>query len=107
MFWDHIKVFCFGASYAVAFLVELIHLLRPRPMLRFVVLGFGCAGLLAHTLFLVTQFVADKRALTSPQGSLYFIAWIVAIFFLYGSLHHRKLAWGLFVLPVVLALVVL
>jgi ABC-type transport system involved in cytochrome c biogenesis permease subunit len=103
MFWDHIKVFCFGASYAVAFLVEVIHLLRPRPVLRFVVLGFGCAGLLAHTLFLVTH----GAGLTSRQGSLYFLAWIVASFFLYGTLHHRKLAWGLFVLPVVLALVLL
>jgi ABC-type transport system involved in cytochrome c biogenesis permease subunit len=103
MFWDHIKVFCFGASYAVAFLVDLIHLLRPRPVLRLVMLGFGCAGLLAHTLFLV----AHGAGLTSRQGSLYFLAWILAVFFLYGTLHHRKLAWGVFVLPVVLALVIL
>jgi ABC-type transport system involved in cytochrome c biogenesis permease subunit len=29
------------------------------------------------------------------------------VFYFYGSLHHRQLAWGLFVLPLVLGLVVL
>src|SRR5262249_31477986 len=38
-------------------------------------------------------------------GSLLFLAWIVAIFYLYGALHHRRIAWGLFVLPLVLGLV--
>ena len=31
---DRITLFCFGASYAVALLLELLHLLRPRPVLR-------------------------------------------------------------------------
>src|SRR5258708_38938499 len=35
------------------------------------------------------------------------VAWILAIFSLYGSIHHRRFAWGVFVLPVVLGLVVL
>jgi ABC-type transport system involved in cytochrome c biogenesis permease subunit len=34
-----------------------------------------------------------------------FLAWILAIFYLIGSIHHRRLSWGLFVLPLVLALV--
>jgi ABC-type transport system involved in cytochrome c biogenesis permease subunit len=33
-----------------------------------------------------------------------FLAWILAIFYLYGSIHHRRLAWGVFVLPLVLGL---
>jgi ABC-type transport system involved in cytochrome c biogenesis permease subunit len=32
---------------------------------------------------------------------------VLAVFYLYGYLHHRKWAWGIFVLPLVLGLVVL
>jgi ABC-type transport system involved in cytochrome c biogenesis permease subunit len=33
------------------------------------------------------------------------LSWILAVFYLFGSIHHRRLAWGVFVLPVVLGLV--
>jgi ABC-type transport system involved in cytochrome c biogenesis permease subunit len=36
-----------------------------------------------------------------------FLAWILAVFYLFGSLHYQRLAWGIFVLPVVLGLVAL
>jgi ABC-type transport system involved in cytochrome c biogenesis permease subunit len=101
MFLERVTVFCFAASYGVAFLVELLQLLRPRPVLRLIGLGFGCAGLLAHTIFLAVQ----RPELASSYGSLLFLAWIVAVFYLYGSLHHRTIAWGLFVLPLVLGLI--
>src|SRR5262249_54349957 len=39
--------------------------------------------------------------------SLLFLSWILAVFCLYGSAHHRRLAWGVFVLPVVLGLTLL
>src|SRR5262249_2869025 len=100
---DKITSFCFGASYAVALLLELLQLIRPRPVQRLVGLLFGGAGLLAQTLYLVVQ----QPSLASPAGSLLFLSWILAVFYLYGSLHHRQLAWGVFVLPMVLGLVVL
>jgi ABC-type transport system involved in cytochrome c biogenesis permease subunit len=101
LFLERVTVFCFAASYAVAFLAELLQLLRPRPVLRLIGLGFGSAGLLAHTIFLGVH----HPQLASRYGSLLFLAWIVAVFYLYGSLHHRKIAWGLFVLPLVLGLI--
>jgi ABC-type transport system involved in cytochrome c biogenesis permease subunit len=100
-FLDRVHVFCFAACYAVAFLTELAQLLRPRPALRLVGVGFGSAGLLAHTIFLAVQ----RPELGSRHGSLLFLAWVVAIFYLYGTLHHRKIAWGLFVLPLILGLI--
>lgn len=100
-FLERVTVFCFAASYGVALLLEVVHLLRPRPVVRLFGLGFGAAGLLAHTLFLAVQ----RPELASRHGSLLFLAWIVAVFYLYGSLHHRKIAWGLFVLPLVLSLI--
>ena len=107
MHLDKVTFTCFAASYALALLLELLHLLWPRPLLRVLALAAGAAGLLAHTLFLVNAFfLADHGPPPSSQlGSTLFLAWIVAIFYLYGSVHHGRRAWGVFVLPLVLALV--
>ena len=100
-FFERVTIFCFAASYGTALLLEVVHLLRPRPAVRLFSLGFGSAGLLAHTIFLAVQ----RPDLATRAGSLLFLAWIVAIFYLYGTLHHRKIAWGLFVLPLILGLI--
>jgi ABC-type transport system involved in cytochrome c biogenesis permease subunit len=94
---------CFGASYAVAFALELVRLVRPWPSLRAVAMTFGFAGLFAHTVFLGVQ----RPSLQSTYGSLLFLAWVLAVFYLYGTVHHRRFAWAVFVLPVVIGLVVL
>jgi ABC-type uncharacterized transport system permease subunit len=99
---DRVSILCFAASYAVALVMELIHVLWPRPLVRVIGLTFGVAGLVAHTLYLAFQ----PPLLSSQFGSLLFLGWILAVFFVYGSLHHRRLSWGIFVLPIVLALVV-
>jgi len=100
---DRITTFCVGASYAVALVLELVQLFRPRPVQRIVCVGFAGAGLLAHPVYLHVQ----RPSLASEGGSLLFIAWMLAVFYVYGSVHHRQVAWGVFVLPVVLGLVVL
>jgi ABC-type transport system involved in cytochrome c biogenesis permease subunit len=103
MWMDRITVFCFGASYAVALVLELLHLLRPLRVERWVRTCFAGAGLIAHTLYLAVQ----RPALGTQFGSLLFLAWILAVFYFFGSLHHRRSAWGLFTLPLVLGLVLL
>jgi hypothetical protein len=100
---QRITIVCFLASYLTALALELWHLFRPRPVLRLLGLGFGMAGLVAQTLYLAVQ----KPHLAWQFGFMLLLAWILAIFYLYGSLHHGRLAWGVFVLPVVLGLVVL
>jgi ABC-type transport system involved in cytochrome c biogenesis permease subunit len=100
---ERVTVFCFAASYAVALAAEAARLLRPYPALRWLGLGFGSAGLLAHTIFLFAQ----QPPLALHFGSLLFLGWILAVFYLYGAVHHRNVAWALFVLPVVLGLTVL
>lgn len=96
-----VSIFCFAASYAVALLVELWRLLRPRPILRYVSLGFGSAGLLAHLIYALVQSVP----LVTPTGSMLLLALVLAVFYLYGAVHHTRVAWGLFVLPLVLGLI--
>jgi ABC-type transport system involved in cytochrome c biogenesis permease subunit len=100
---DRITIFCFAASYSVALVLELMQLFGPRKVPRALGIAFGGAGLLAHTLYLVIR----PLSLSSQVGSLLFLAWILAVFYLYGSIHHRRLAWGVFVLPLVLALIAL
>jgi ABC-type transport system involved in cytochrome c biogenesis permease subunit len=100
---DGITRLCFGASYGVALGLELAHLAWPRAIHRLISLSFGAAGLVAHTLFLAVQ----RPPLQSQYGSLLLLAWVLAVFYLYGALHHRRFAWGVFVLPLVIGLVVL
>jgi ABC-type transport system involved in cytochrome c biogenesis permease subunit len=102
MSWlDNVEIFCFAASYGVALALELAHLFSPRPILRYIGLGFGAAGLLAQVIYLSVQ----PLSLFSPSGSLLCLALILAIFFVYGTVHHFRLAWGLFVLPIILGLI--
>jgi ABC-type uncharacterized transport system permease subunit len=98
-----ITVFCFAASYAVALAVELLRLFLPHRALRWTALAFAGAGLAAHTIYVLVH----PLPLQTSFGSLIFLAWILAVFCVYGTIHHRRLAWGLFVLPVVLILVAL
>jgi ABC-type transport system involved in cytochrome c biogenesis permease subunit len=100
---ERITVFCFAASYGVAFALEILQLLHARGVQRLLAAVAGTAGLLAHTLFLAVQ----KPSLYSQFGSLLFLAWILAVFYLYGSVHHRRVAWGVFVLPLILGLIIL
>lgn len=102
-FLERVTVFCFAASYGVALALELWHLVQPRPILRYGANCFGAAGLLAHVFYLAVQPIS----LAAPAGSLLLLALVLAVFYVYGSIHHRHVAWGLFVLPLVLGLVIL
>ena len=98
---DAVKLSCFASSYAVALALELWHQFRPRPVLRLVSIAFGAAGLLAQTIFLAIW----RPALAGQYGWMLFLSWILAIFYLYGTIHHGRLAWAVFVLPLVIGLV--
>jgi ABC-type transport system involved in cytochrome c biogenesis permease subunit len=97
---ENVSLLCFEASYAVALALELLQLVQPRPVLRWLALFFGGAGFFAHTLYLCVK----SPPLASQVGSMLFLAWILAIFYLYGSVHHRRQAWGVFVLPLVIGI---
>jgi ABC-type transport system involved in cytochrome c biogenesis permease subunit len=100
---DRITVFCIGASYACALVLEFLQLFLPWKLLRVAGLALGGAGLLAHTAYLFLH----PMSLSTRSGSMLFLAWILATFYLYGSIHHRRFAWGVFVLPLVFGLTIL
>jgi ABC-type transport system involved in cytochrome c biogenesis permease subunit len=99
-FMEHVTLVCFIASYALALALELLHQFRPRPVLRLLGLLSGAAGLTAQTIFLAVQ----RPNPVQQFGWMLYLGWIFAIFYVAGSLHHRRQAWGIFVLPLVLGL---
>ncbi len=98
---EKVGISCFAASYALALVLEVAHAVSPRPVVRYVAIGFGLAGLLAQVIYLLLR----PFALATPAGSLIFLAVILVVFYLYGTIHHHRLAWGLFVLPLILGLI--
>jgi ABC-type transport system involved in cytochrome c biogenesis permease subunit len=98
---EKITIFCFAASYLSALVLELLQTFWPRGVQILLATLFGAAGLLAHTLYLIAQ----RLSLVSQPGTLLYLSWVLAVFYLCGSIHYRRLAWGVFVLPVVLGLI--
>lgn len=94
---------CFGLSYLLALGLEVARLRWPRPAYRVAGVVFGAAGLFAHSLFLAVHHPTPA----TPYGALLAVAWVLAVFYLYGTLHHARQAWAVFVLPVVLGLLTL
>jgi ABC-type transport system involved in cytochrome c biogenesis permease subunit len=92
---------CFGLSYLVAFLMELVQQVRPGRTTKIIGVLFGGAGLIAHTLYLLLA----QPSPAAPRGSLLLLAWVLAIFYLYETVHPKRQPWALFVLPLVLVLV--
>ena len=99
---QNIHHYCIGLSYLCAFLLEAARLLWPARGWRLAGLGFGAAGLFAHTAYLLV----NQPSPAVPYGSVLLLAWVLALFYLYGTVDHAKQAWAVFVLPVVIGLVV-
>lgn len=97
----HISTSCFGASYLLAFLVELARVRWPTAALRWAGIALGGVGLFTHSVFLAVHHPTPAAA----YGATLTVAWVLAVFYLYGSLHAPRRAWAVFVLPMVLGLV--
>ncbi len=92
---------CFGLSYLLAFLLEAGRLVRPGAAWRWAGLAFGVVGFLTQSFYILLNLPTPA----APYGSLLLLAWVLALFYLYGTIHHAKQAWAVFVLPVVILLV--
>src|SRR5580704_7107965 len=107
----NVHVFCFFASYVVALALEGLAVARRSTALRALGFGFGLAGLVAQTLYLVARSNAADLPplLSSSHDWLLVLAWVAVVFdltlSLILSLVGRSVPMGLFVLPVVLLLI--
>lgn len=97
---QHVTHASFGLCYTLAFALELARARWPRRGLRLAGLAAQAAGLVAHTAFLAFRHPPPA----DPDGALLTVAWVLAVFSLYGAVHHARQTWAVFVLPVVLLL---
>ena len=102
-----VTLFCFLASYVLAFGLEWVRKLKARRGWRVLAPLAGFAGLIAHTWFLWER---SKEAdlpplLSSSQDWFLVLAWMAVLFYLVLSAVDAELPIGIFVLPLVLVLI--
>ncbi|MEO0529680.1 MAG: hypothetical protein AAF266_03785 [Planctomycetota bacterium] len=111
---SRITVFCFAASYTVAFALEAAALVgRRRGQLaatlsggrRLALIGFTVAGVFAHLAYLAIRAAGAATPLSTPADWCLIAGAVLALVYLVVSLWGARWALGLFLLPVVLALV--
>ncbi|MEO1496428.1 MAG: hypothetical protein AAFV43_04685 [Planctomycetota bacterium] len=105
-----VTVFCFTASYVVAFVAEALGLVgRQRAWLtggrRLVTLGFAVAGVFAHAVYLALRAREQATPLSSPQDWYLLAALVLAAVYLATVLRTRRWSLGVFALPSVLVLI--
>ncbi len=101
-----ISVICFAASYSLVLALEVIRFSLRRAVPLVLVRGFAAAGLLAHTLYLIYRArVGTSTPLSSAFEWILLGAWGLAAVYLYLTFTHSKAALGLFLLPIILALI--
>ena len=106
MFVEGVKVFCFGASYAVALASDASAAWVESKWRRRISLGFASAGVTAHTIYLAYRALGrDVTPLSTGFDSLLVVAWVLAVAYLFLQWHYPNLGLGVFALPLVLGLI--
>ena len=104
---EKVTVFCFLASYTVATGLEILRLRSRNSVSRVLTICAGTAGFLAHTVYLMVRAGQSDLPplLASAHDWLLVLAWTAVLLYLFLSMLDKDLPLGVFVLPVVLALV--
>lgn len=106
---SNVTVFCFMASYLVALGLELARFLRIKSRyLRPLIFLFSSAGLVAQTAYIFNRARQTQLPplLSSTHDWLVVFSWLLVAIFLFINLIDEELSIGLFLFPLVLALVV-
>lgn len=97
---------CFAASYTVSLALEVSRLFFRAPIRWFITFGFAAAGLFAQTVYLWMR--AEKAADVAPLSSWYdwclLGAWLLVATYLVVAIRRPQAAVGVFLLPLVMAL---
>jgi len=101
-----VSTVCFAGSYAVALVLELSRLVFRSSVRRVVMIGFAGAGLVAHSAFLYYRAASRPGSPLSSQEEWYLLAaWLLVVAYLYLTIYHPRQAFGVFLLPLVLAMI--
>lgn len=105
-FATRISVTCFAASYAIAMVCEVLRAFWPTRTARWLATVAALAGIFAQTLFLIAIAVRDRHLPIATQfESLITVSWLISLVYLYLLVRDRRLAAGIFILPISLGLV--
>jgi ABC-type uncharacterized transport system permease subunit len=104
-----LEVLCFAGTYGLALLSELARFVTRSAARWYLTLGLTALGWLVQTAYLADlSWSQHKVPVTTVFESLLVLSWILALIGLYLMVRSpRPVAVGLFVLPLVLALVLL
>ncbi|MCI0360441.1 MAG: cytochrome c biogenesis protein CcsA [Planctomycetaceae bacterium] len=108
MFLSGISIVCFGTSYLVTLVLEISRLFFRLPVRLVVMLAFAAMGLALHTIYLLLRAQSGMptgHPLSSWHDWYLMAAWILAAAYLIVAVSRPQTLVGLFMLPVVLALV--
>lgn len=101
-----VQITCFAGSYAVALLGELVRLRRPGWLSTAVVIAAVGAGFAAHSAFLYHHAVhAIGAPLSSDRDWFLLAAWLLVLAYAYLTWYRPRVAFGVFLLPLALALI--
>ena len=105
---QRLEVLCFAGTYGLALLSELARFVTRNAARWYLTVGLTALGWLVQTAYLANLgWSQGKVPVTTAFESLLVLSWIFALIGLYLMVHSpRPVAVGLFVLPMVLALVV-
>ena len=106
---SRVTVFCFAASYSVSLAMEAFALAgRWRGVLdggrRLAMWGFAAAGVFAHVVFLTLRATGQVTPLSSPADWYSLAALALGAIYLSASVAWSRWTVGVFLLPIVLAL---
>ena len=105
---SRVSVICFAASYAVTLVLEITRLLFRSGIRGALMLGFAGAGLVAHSIYLYYRWMSTAPGaipLSNAMDWCLVAAWVLVVFYLFVMCYHPRTAVGLFILPLVLALI--
>src|SRR5688572_31785190 len=103
---EGVNMFCFTASYAVALALEAAGLWYRPKWRRLATVAAAVAGMAAHTWYLAERASqAPWAPLSSPHDWYLAAAWMLALFYVGLVLYQPRIAMGLFLLPITLALI--
>ncbi|MEQ8787195.1 MAG: cytochrome c biogenesis protein CcsA [Pirellulaceae bacterium] len=104
-----IEIFCFAACYAITLALEVSRLFFRAPVRIAVMLGFTLVGLFAHTLYLGAQAMQNLEQGQAPLSSWFYWcligAWLLAAVFVVTTVRRPRGNSGLFLLPLLMALI--
>lgn len=100
-----ISIICFASCYAICCALEIFDLKRRSNWLRWLLVAFALAGLVAHSLYLLRAPLAQGGLPLSTADWLLWAAWLIVVVYFAALFYLPRTPTGFVLLPIVLGLI--